>query len=617
MIAPVYGSKEMLVVFTAHPKDPAGKASQNRRSLLLRGLLLLAFSGTAVRPLYCFQDAQRLLEQIEIQSGICVLTGTPDPPLVINLCRSNQLKWFVQIEDRDLVQEMRAVSHRSGLLGTRVYVEQGSPERLPLPDNFVDAFVVAGTQTKTSAAVRQEVLRILHPGGRAVMGQEVLTKPRPTGADDWSHPYHGPDNNPQSRDQNAKAPYLTQFLTEPWYVPMPQVTVASGGRVFKAFGHIALKRREWPWLNKLIAINGYNGTHLWQRELRPGFMIHRNTLVATPETVFLADDTGCKLLDAATGHLQREIKVPTKVDADGVWKWLALEDGVLYALVGPTEPIDTVIRGDRKPAGWPWADLGKQYGGEYPWGFGRTLLAIDPKTGEILWHHQWSEPIDSRALCLANGRIFVYSNQAFLACFDAAKGTRLWHTADPALLAAIGAADRAQTASKGFASSAYAKANEIGVFFAGPQRKRLVAVAADTGKLMWQYPHGNLQLVLRADGLYAMGRMETSKVFEYRTGKVLADLECYRGNCTRATGTVDSIFTRGYRHTGTMRLDLAGNYPRRIPLMRPACQDGVVVADGLLYWGPWMCDCNHSLIGMISLAPAGDFFFSAEASEND
>ena len=38
--------------------------------------------------------------------------------------------------------------------------------------------------------------------------------------------------------------------------------------------------------------------------------------------------------------------------------------------------------------------------------------------------------------------------------------------------------------------------------------------------------------------------------------------------------------------------------------MRPACQDGVIVADGQLYWGPWMCDCNHSLVGLISLAPS-------------
>ena len=123
---------------------------------------------------------------------------------------------------------------------------------------------------------------------------------------------------------------------------------------------------------------------------------------------------------------------------------------------------------------------------------------------------------------------------------------------------------------------------------------------------MWYYSHGNFQLVLRDDGLYAMGRMQTSKVFDYLSGEVLADLECYRGNCTRATGTVDSIFTRGYRHTGTMRLDLSGNEARRIPLMRPACQDGVIIANGQLYWGPWMCGCQLSLYGNIGLRPGDD-----------
>jgi hypothetical protein len=107
-------------------------------------------------------------------------------------------------------------------------------------------------------------LRVLHPNARAIRGADTLHKPQPAGTDDWSHPYHGPDNNPQSKDRLAKAPFLTQFLSQPWYVPMPQVTVTSGGRIFKAFGHIAMKQREWPWLNTLLALNAYNGTQLWQ-----------------------------------------------------------------------------------------------------------------------------------------------------------------------------------------------------------------------------------------------------------------------------------------------------------------------------------------------------------------
>jgi outer membrane protein assembly factor BamB len=242
---------------------------------------------------------------------------------------------------------------------------------------------------------------------------------------------------------------------------------------------------------------------------------------------------------------------------------------------------------------------------------------MDPATKKVLWTYRSAEPIDSRALCVSTGRIFVYSHGKYLACVESASGKELWKTTDEKLLAAIGQHDRAQTASKGFASSAYAKANEKGVYFAGPQRTNLVGVSAVSGSLMWSYPHGNFQLVLRDDALYAMGRMETSKKFDYVTGQVLADLDCYRGNCTRATATADSIFTRGYRHTGTMRLDVAGNDPRRIALMRPACQDGVIIANGQLYWGPWMCDCNHSLIGMISLAPSGGQDVNRPAVESE
>ena len=34
----------------------------------------------------------------------------------------------------------------------------------------------------------------------------------------------------------------------------------------------------------------------------PGIMVDRSTMIATPETLYLADDKSCKLLDAATGE---------------------------------------------------------------------------------------------------------------------------------------------------------------------------------------------------------------------------------------------------------------------------------------------------------------------------
>jgi outer membrane protein assembly factor BamB len=45
------------------------------------------------------------------------------------------------------------------------------------------------------------------------------------------------------------------------------------------------------------------------------------------------------------------------------------------------------------------------------------------------------------------------------------------------------------------------------------------------------------------------------------------------------------------------------NVAQHIAPMRPPCQDGVLIAHGHLYWGPWMCGCELSLYGNIGLGP--------------
>jgi outer membrane protein assembly factor BamB len=360
-------------------------------------------------------------------------------------------------------------------------------------------------------------------------------------------------------------------------------------------------------LNTLVAQSAFNGTVLWQHSLSPNFMIHRNAMIATPETLYLADDVSCKLLDAATGDVRDEI-VSTPDDGT-VWKWLALADGVLYALVGHQETPDPTVRGERRARGWPWGPpLGAGYNSKtYPWGFGQTILAIDPGSKKVLWRHRETEPLDTRAMCMAGGRIFYYSHGKFLGALAAKSGEALWRTSEPEILQAVGEHRFAQNPGEGFSTSSYVKCNEQALFFAGPTRTDLAAVSAAAGKLLWRIANGgNSQLVLRPDGLYAMGPRGSAR-HDFLTGDVLESLGP-RVNCTRATGSLDSIFVRGGRD-GTMRYDLVGDTQQHICPIRPSCQDGVLVAHGHLFWGPWMCDCNLTLVGVASLAPAGDFDF--------
>jgi outer membrane protein assembly factor BamB len=101
--------------------------------------------------------------------------------------------------------------------------------------------------------------------------------------------------------------------------------------------------------------------------------------------------------------------------------------------------------------------------------------------------------------------------------------------------------------------------------------------------------------------------------FDPLTGKVLAELKTGRRACTRPTGSPDAILYRA--SGGSTRLDVASGSPELISPMRPQCHDGVTIANGLLYWWPSVCDCQLTLYGITSLAPAGDFDFYATATD--
>ena len=88
------------------------------------------------------------------------------------------------------------------------------------------------------------------------------------------------------------------------------------------------------------------------------------------------------------------------------------------------------------------------------------------------------------------------------------------------------------------------------------------------------------------------------------SGVVKENLKFNKRACTRLTASGDSFFCRG---EGTLRYDRASKKLLIDGAQRPACNDGAIPANGLLYLGPWQCDCNLSLIGISPSAPPAIF----------
>lgn len=549
------------------------------------------------------------LEKIGVKRGIVCLPGDYDPDFVIELAKASELTIFAQSADPDKTKTLQEKAASAKLLGTRVFAATGDPaEKIHLASNVADA-VYFEKKTKLGT---DEVMRVLRPLGKAFIptGGDggPLVKPVPDGYEDWSHPYHGPDNNPNSKDQFVKGDFRTQFINVPKFSPMPEQTVIGGGRMYKAMGHIAHKANQNEHLNTLLGVNAYNGTILWKRPLPEGFMIHRNTMIATEDALYLGDFESCKIYDGDTGEIRDEIVVPEGISDGPTWKWMAMQDGILYALVGNVEKKLETQKSIRRGLGhWPW---GMWDGHDYndprtSFGYGRTLLAIDLKTKKPVWNYRDDEFLDARAVCMNDTQIFCYCPDKFIACISRETGKLLWKNSDKELLDAIGANEKAQHYITGYATTTYMKCTADYLFFAGPQRARMTVANAKGGSLAWTHPVGNLQLVLRDDAIYAAGAQNTEGgvKLDYKTGNVLANLPARRA-CTRATGCIDSIFFRAAG--GTVRMLTETNTAQHIAPMRPPCQDGVLVSNGHLYWGPWMCGCQLSLYGNIGLAPRAE-----------
>ena len=549
----------------------------------------------------------KALSLVPDQRGVVALVGLrgEDLQLVNQLAQARELTVYFQSADANDVLLVRQQADAAGLLGKRVFADVGNLDSIHLSHNLADAAII---EPSLSGALKEdEVLRVVRPQGKVLMGSRELVKPNPEGMDDWSHPYHGPDNNTQSNDKLVRGEFQTQFIADPKFSPMPEQSVIAGGRIYKAMGHIAHKANQNEMLNTLLCINAYNGMILWRRPLSESFMLHRNTMIATDDGLYMGDHESCKYIDAITGQVRQSLVVPKEITDGPVWKWMAIQGDTLYALVGNLEVKIETLRSDRPGIGhWPW---GMWDGHDYKdprtaFGHGRTLVAMNRHTGKLLWHYRDTEFLDARAMCMKGDRIYCFCAEKFLACIDAQSGKLLWKNSDEKLLAEIGPNEKAQHYITGYATTAYMKCSDDYLFFAGPQRKKMVVASATDGSLLWTNNVGNLQLVLRAEAIFAAGPQGTrGMLLDYKTGAEIASLPARRA-CTRATGCADSIFFRA--SGGTVRVMTDGVKSQHIAPMRPPCQDGVLVSNGHLYWGPWMCGCQLSLYGNIGLRPIAE-----------
>ncbi len=571
-----------------------------------------------------------IFSAVGVKGGLVVHLGCGDGRLTAAFRQDDGFVVHGLDTDPACVDEARKHIRSLGLYGP-VSVETFDGKHLPYTDNLVNVVL-----RDTGCKIRDdEIMRVLSPGGvlltldsrhstlSSIPPLGSIRKPPREGVDEWTHFLHDASGNPVAHDTVVGPPRHLQWHAEPRhsrsheYTPSIQAVVSSGGRIFYIAdqGPIATLRKPAEW--KLLARDAYNGLPQWERPIGKWFshlcgwtqgprQLQRK-LVAASDRVYvtLGFHAPLSALDAASGET-----VKVYPNTEGAEEILCHKGVLLLALRAVTDArLAEYKRWERLTAQTesplhlrdprdPFVQAFRRSEGQAP----LTILALDAKTGQVLWKKTGDDALGLRQLSLrACGDRVYCMKRGGLHCFDLKTGKTVWAKQSD-LLRAV---------------------SEDAVVCVGKQK--ITLLSTEDGQSRWSQPSrlANIRDVLFAGGSlwigggkpYDTGKRHTGPSWgpyfaverDLATGKILKEItaenpkhhhRCYDNRAT------DRYILGGRR--GTEFLDLkTGDYLWH-SWARGTCRYGVMPCNGMLYVPPHACGCyiTVKLMGFNALAPA-------------
>ena len=362
----------------------------------------------------------------KVTDGYGLVLGDVDADYLVSLARQSKLVWHWAAGSQD-AQAVRARLADAGLYGTRVAIHNVSGSPLPYADYSANllVFVVENTGDLEQAPA-SEIYRVLRPcGGTALVvcsdalrsavdewlaagelpgharqnvdvGVRIERGPLP-GEGAWTHQYADAGRSGSSNDGRVRLPLKVlwfgsvgpaDIVSRHYRTPAP---LATGGRMFVAG------------IDYLHAVDAYNGRILWERNL-PGVgrwpaAYRGGSMAADEDAVYVPREKACLRLDPQTGQTCFTYKPPAADGDDGVggdeesiWEYLAVTD---HAVVG------TLGQPNIRRSWWSMAHPAN-----------RLLFVLDKATGETLWTYEAESAVDSNAIAIDDGRLFLIDGLA-------------------------------------------------------------------------------------------------------------------------------------------------------------------------------------------------------------
>ena len=273
------------------------------------------------------------------EPGIAIVFGAGR--LAHDLATSGMQSVIVIENDHESVARHRDLWINEGLYGRRLAILPVPAGATNLPSRIADLVAFEPTKPLPQHIVVAEAARLVQPGGTLAISAEVppsqipmayidkghiegdlrLATGRPIeGAAPWTHMYGRPDNSAYAGEALGGADQISDLSLQWAGRPGPRYQSDRGNR--KPSPLAADGRLFVQGLNRVIAIDAYNGTVTWELGLPElqRFNIPRDcsNWCTDGDELFLATAARASVVDCSQGNIIREYEVP---DADRGFSW--------------------------------------------------------------------------------------------------------------------------------------------------------------------------------------------------------------------------------------------------------------------------------------------------------
>ncbi|MCR9199195.1 MAG: PQQ-binding-like beta-propeller repeat protein [Planctomycetaceae bacterium] len=343
--------------------------------------------------------------------GLGLLAGQFTAEQIAGLVAGSQLRLVVVSNDDRQTRRLREQLKTLQMYGHRVTVQTVQTGD-PLP--FVGAWASVVIAQAAPDGANAELRRMMRPAGGVLLSVDRSTgrlvkrdcRDSLPGAADWTHLYGSADNSAFAGEKLGGATRSDQLNVQWVGRPGPRYQSDRSGR--KPSPLVAGGRMFLQGLDRIVAVDVFNGTILWSQELTGfgRFNVPRDcsNWCATDEAVYLIVEGECWKFSADQGELISRFAAADAAAPGTAWGYVSVVDGALY--------------GTQLPAGTSWDDFwGDANAGWYDARSGEVTYPVcsdrvfrrDANTGELAWEYQRGVVLNATITVAGDTMYFVES----------------------------------------------------------------------------------------------------------------------------------------------------------------------------------------------------------------